>query len=76
MNLVSLENQSTTVRIELKLLERGRSVMKSMLMSTQGIVLGCSGTAEPVGFVLLPLKRAQWSHQEMYVQTSEASLGQ
>ena len=26
--------------------------MKSALTSTQGIVLGCSGMAEPVGFVL------------------------
>ena len=40
MNLVSLEKRSTTVRIESKLLESGRSVMKSTLMSTQGIVLG------------------------------------
>ena len=50
--------------------------MKSMLTSTQGIVLGCSGTAELAGFVLLPLKRAQWSHQATYAWTSEANLGQ
>ena len=65
-----------TVRMESKLLERGRSVMKSMLMSTQGIVLGCSGTTEPAGFVLLPLKRVQRSHWDVYRWTSEANPGQ
>ena len=51
-------------------------MMKSVLMSTQGIMLGCSGTAEPAGFVLLPLKHAQQLHQDMYEQTSKASPGQ
>ena len=50
--------------------------MKSTLMSTQGIVLGCSGTAEPAGFVLLPLKYAQWLHWDVYEWTFEASPGQ
>ena len=40
MNSVSLEKQSTSVRMELKPSERDRSVMKSVLTSTQGIVLG------------------------------------
>ena len=40
MNSVSLENQSMTVRMELKPLESGKSVIKSVLTSTQGIVLG------------------------------------
>ena len=50
--------------------------MKSTLTSTQGIVLGCSGMAELVGCVLLPLKRAQQSHWDVYRHMSEASLGQ
>ena len=65
MNSVSLEKRLTTVRMELKPLESGRSMMKSALTSTQGIVLGCSGTAEPAGLVLLPLKCVQRLHWDV-----------
>ena len=62
MNSISFENWSTTTKIESYLLDIGRSMVKSAVMSTHSLWGTSSGLRVPNGAWFVPLNLAHLSH--------------